>query len=160
MTDAGKAALYLRSILEELNLEQNMPTPILADNHGAIQLSNAQQPTKHTRHVDMKHFVILDWTQEDKIIYKPTPTQYNISDSISKPNDRTKHHEHNDLILGHHPPPYAPMVIATTTQKDQQNNTHNNTALSPRKETPQSEFLSVREGKSMEDTYDTSESRT
>eukprot|EP00934_Nitzschia_sp_Nitz4_P000755 Nitzschia sp. Nitz4//scaffold72_size95085//6004//8247//NITZ4_004742-RA/size95085-processed-gene-0.2-mRNA-1//1//CDS//3329557321//755//frame0 len=121
MTDAGKTALYIRSLLEELNLEQLTPTPILADNHGAIQLSNAQQPTKHTRHVDMKHFVILDWTQEDKIHYKATPTQFNISDSISKPNPRTKHHEHFDIIMGKHPPHYVsrsppiPQSLSPTT---------------------------------------------
>jgi Reverse transcriptase (RNA-dependent DNA polymerase) len=35
MTDAGKAALYLRSILEELQLEQLCPTNIKVDNRGA-----------------------------------------------------------------------------------------------------------------------------
>ena len=45
MTDAGKAALYLRWILEELNIIQTKPTPILADNAGAIALCNAQKPT-------------------------------------------------------------------------------------------------------------------
>jgi hypothetical protein len=44
MTDAGKAALYLRSILEELHLEQLTPTKIAVDNRGARQLTNAQQP--------------------------------------------------------------------------------------------------------------------
>jgi hypothetical protein len=43
MTDAGKAALYLYSILEELHLEQLHPTKIAVDNHGALQLTNAQQ---------------------------------------------------------------------------------------------------------------------
>jgi hypothetical protein len=49
MTDAGKAALYIRSILEELHLEQLQPTTKIAvDNRGARQLTNAQQPTKWT----------------------------------------------------------------------------------------------------------------
>jgi hypothetical protein len=46
MTDAGKPALYLGSILEELNLEQLHPTGILVDNKGARQLTNTQQPTR------------------------------------------------------------------------------------------------------------------
>ena len=45
MVDAGKAALYLCSMLEELDLEQTLPTEILADNRGALQMANAQQPT-------------------------------------------------------------------------------------------------------------------
>jgi hypothetical protein len=59
MTDAGKAALYIRSILEEILIEQILPTQIAVDNRGARQITNAQQPTKRTRHVDMKEFVIL-----------------------------------------------------------------------------------------------------
>jgi hypothetical protein len=35
MADAGKAALYIRSILEELKLEQVLPTQIPVDNRGA-----------------------------------------------------------------------------------------------------------------------------
>ena len=36
MTDAGKAALYLRWIMEELQIYQTKPTPIIADNHDAV----------------------------------------------------------------------------------------------------------------------------
>ena len=35
MTDAGKVALYLRSILEEIGIDQILPTEILADNCGS-----------------------------------------------------------------------------------------------------------------------------
>jgi hypothetical protein len=42
MTNAGKAALYLRPILEELHLEQLHPTKIAVDSRGAQQLTNAQ----------------------------------------------------------------------------------------------------------------------
>jgi hypothetical protein len=38
------------------------PTPILADNQGEVGLANAHQPTRITRHVEMKHFIILKWT--------------------------------------------------------------------------------------------------
>jgi hypothetical protein len=65
MTDAGKAALYIQSIMEELQLEQILPTQIAVNNCSAQQMTNAQQPTRHTRHVDMKEFVILQWTEED-----------------------------------------------------------------------------------------------
>ena len=57
MADAGKAALYLRWILEEIGLIQIDPTPICADNLGAIHMANAQKPTRRTRHVKMKHFI-------------------------------------------------------------------------------------------------------
>jgi hypothetical protein len=54
MTDSGKAALYIRSILEAIQIEQILPTQIAVNNRGARQMTNAQQPTKRTRHVDIK----------------------------------------------------------------------------------------------------------
>jgi hypothetical protein len=59
MADAGKAALYLEWILEELGIiMDNKPKPILADNQGAVRLANAHQPTRRTRNVKMEHFII------------------------------------------------------------------------------------------------------
>jgi hypothetical protein len=51
MTDAGKAALCLCSILDQLGIWQIMPTEILANNHGARQLSKytSTNPTHPTR---------------------------------------------------------------------------------------------------------------
>jgi hypothetical protein len=107
MTDAGKAALYLRSILEELNLEQLCPTDIKVDNRGARQLTNAQQPSRRTRHIDMRDFCILQWTEEELILFTDIPTAYNVSDSISKPTGRTKFYEHMDIMMGRRKPTYA-----------------------------------------------------
>ena len=94
MADAGKAALYLRWILEELGIIQPTPTPIIADNHGAVRMANAHQPTRRTRHVEMKHFVILQWTDDEFINFVETRSNENYSDSLSKPTGRTKFYEH------------------------------------------------------------------
>jgi hypothetical protein len=107
MTDAGKAALYLRSILEELHLEQLHPTKIAVDNRGARQLTNAQQPTKRTRHIDMRDFCILQWTEEEQILYSDIPSAYNVSDSLSKPTGRIKFYEQMDILMGRRRPSYA-----------------------------------------------------
>jgi hypothetical protein len=115
MTDAGKAALYLRSILEELGLDQILPTEILADNRGARQLSNAHQPTRRTRHVDMKQFVILQWTEEERIHYSEVSSNNNFSDSLTKPTGRVKFYEHNDIMMGRRRPIYVKALNAFTT---------------------------------------------
>ena len=73
MTDAGKAALYIRWILEEIGLMQVDPTPILADNSGAIAIANAQKTTQRTRHVDIRAFIILQWTGNKFINFVQTP---------------------------------------------------------------------------------------
>ena len=59
MANAGKAALYLRSLLSDMGFTQEFPTEIQADNGGAMQMATTQQPTHQTRHIDMKQFVIL-----------------------------------------------------------------------------------------------------
>ena len=61
MVDAGKVALYLRWMLEEIGIIMDAPTDhqFLADNQGAVRLANAQQPTRRTQHVEVKHFIIL-----------------------------------------------------------------------------------------------------
>ena len=77
IADAGKAALYIRWILTELQQEVDTATPIKttendgiprnildpttikADNAGAVKIASAQQPTSRLRHVEMKYFAIL-----------------------------------------------------------------------------------------------------
>ena len=58
--EAGKMALYLRSILNELGFPQYIPMIIYADNMGALFMATADQPTKQTRHMDTKLFVLQD----------------------------------------------------------------------------------------------------
>ena len=107
MTDAGKTAIYLRSILEEVSLEQLEPTEIEVDNRGARQLANAQQPTRRTRHIDMKDFVILQWTEEEKIKFVDVKSEYNAADAVSKPTGRTKFHTFKDILMGRRRPDYV-----------------------------------------------------
>ena len=80
--DAGKAILYVRSILDEIGIPQNEATTLFIDNNGALLMGNAQQPTKRTRHMDIKHFSLLDWIE-------------------------LLHYRHTDYILGKSIPSYA-----------------------------------------------------
>ena len=107
MADAGKAALYIRWILEEIGLIQIDPTPICADNQGAIYMANAHKPTRRTRHVEVKNFVILQWTDDDYIDFVETPTRNMHSNSLSKVTDRTKFYEHMDVLMGRRKPQYT-----------------------------------------------------
>ena len=99
MADAGKTALYIRWILEEIGLIQVDPTPICADNQGAIYMANSQKPTRRTQHVEVKNFIILQWTEDDYINFMEAPTRNMHSDSLSKVTDRTKFYEHVDVLM-------------------------------------------------------------
>jgi hypothetical protein len=76
------------------------PTPILADKQGAVRLANAQQPTRRTQCVEMKHFILLQWTDDKFIDFVDTLTDENYSDSLSNPTGRTKFYEHTDVFMG------------------------------------------------------------
>jgi hypothetical protein len=116
MVDAGKAAVYLRWILEEIGIIMKAPTPILADNQGAVKLANAHQPTRRTRHVEMKHFIILQWTDDKFIDFVHTSTDENYSDSLSKPTGRTKFYEHTDVFMGRRKPAYTWYIDHSNTK--------------------------------------------
>ena len=67
----GKAILYIRSILDDINIPQEEATTLFIDNNGALLMANAQQPTRRTRHMDIKHFALTDWVERDLLIMKP-----------------------------------------------------------------------------------------
>ena len=131
MTEAGKAALYIRSILEEMGYQQQEPTIIQADNKGARQLSNAQQPTRRTRHVEIKELIILHWVETDQIKFEQVPTEFNPSDALTKATGRIKFHAHFDILLGKHPPQYIkntrkiPTKIHTEEKSSKEIHIHN-----------------------------------
>jgi hypothetical protein len=62
-SDTGKAAIYLRTILADLGFVQDNPTRLLIDNTGAVFMVDAKAPTKRTRHVDIRYFALLEWSQ-------------------------------------------------------------------------------------------------
>ena len=105
--DAAKAILYIRSILDEINISQDEATTLYIDNNGALLMANAQQPTRRTRHMDIKHFAILDWVERDLVVMKRINTTDNYADSMTKSLGRQLHYRHNDYILGKIVPAYA-----------------------------------------------------
>ena len=55
----------------------------------------------------MKHFVILQWTDDKFINFVDTKTQNQATDSLSKPKDQTKFYEHMDVLMGHRKPKFT-----------------------------------------------------
>ena len=112
--DAGKAILYVRSILNEINLPQDQASTLFIDNEGALMMGNAQQPTRRTRHMDIKKFALIDWVEKDLVIMKRVTTKDNYSDQMTKALGRILHYRHNDYILGKHKPAY---VVSSKSDK-------------------------------------------
>jgi hypothetical protein len=98
--DAGKSTLYLRCILQELRVEQLSPTVTCGDNNGTRLMTNTQQPTRRTRHVELKQFAVLRWVEDEHIVFGGIGTAYNNSDLLTKQTGRSKFHQHHDLFMG------------------------------------------------------------
>jgi hypothetical protein len=73
-SDAGKHALYLRSLLTDLGFNQSDPTTLLIDYTGAVFMVKAQAPTRRTRHVDIRYFALLQWSDTGQLKAKAIPT--------------------------------------------------------------------------------------
>ena len=117
-SDAGKYALYLRSILTDLGYDQSDPTTLLIDNTGAVFMVEAQAPTRRTRHVDIRYFALLQWSKTGQLKATSIPTATNISDSMTKPTGRIKFHQHADIFMGRLPPHYVPQAALRAFSAD------------------------------------------
>jgi hypothetical protein len=63
--EVGKYILYVLSILEQIGISQQHTTVLYKDNQGLLLTTNAQQPAKHTRHMDIKNFILQEWVESD-----------------------------------------------------------------------------------------------
>ena len=82
--DAAKVVLYIRSILDEINIPQDEATTLFIDNNGVLLMVNAQKPTHRICHMDIEHFALLDWVQRELVIMKQINTTDNHADSMTK----------------------------------------------------------------------------
>ena len=106
-SEAGKLSLYLRSILTQLGLEPDNATTLYKDNAAAIAMANAQRPTCRTRHLDIKHFALLDWTETDQIILSSISTHDNPSDCMTNVLGPQLFSRHSTTLLVKRKPAYC-----------------------------------------------------
>jgi deoxyuridine 5'-triphosphate nucleotidohydrolase len=106
-SEAGKYILYIRTILKEIGLPQQMATVLYEDNQGALLMANAQQPTKRTRHVETRHFAIQEWVERDLLTLLRIATNDNYSDVLTKATGRILFYRHMNYIMGKIRPSYV-----------------------------------------------------
>ena len=106
-TEAGKAILYIRTILEELNISQKDATILHVDNNGALNMANQRQPTKSTRHMELKQFAIQQWVEKDLLYLRRITTSDNYADAMTKQLGRIKFILHFNYIMGRLRPAFA-----------------------------------------------------
>ena len=105
--EAGKIALYLRSMLQDLGIPQTDATPLYEDNAAAVAMANASRPTRRTRHMDIKHFALLDWVSTDQLILSAISTHDNPADDLTKSLGPQLFPPHTATLLGKRQPSYC-----------------------------------------------------
>ena len=107
---AGKIALFVRSILYDLDVPQEAETLLYEEHEGCIGMGNAQKPTTRTRHMDVRYFALAEWIERDLLHLARVDTQSNVADNFTKALTHILFHRHADVTLGHIPPSYSPLA--------------------------------------------------
>ena len=105
--EAAKIILYIRSILDDINIRQDSATTLFEDNQGALLMANSGQPTKRTRHMDTKHFALQQWVDQDLLSLEWIDTADNESDGMTKNLGRTLFYRHMEYLMGKIVPEYV-----------------------------------------------------
>ena len=85
LTAACKKCLIFRALLSELGFPQPGPTTCFEDNKSAINLANAPEITRHSRHIFVRHHYIRDLVQQGLIVIEYLPTTSMTADLLTKP---------------------------------------------------------------------------
>ena len=78
-------------------------------------MANSGQPTKRTRHMDIKYFALQNWCETDLIKLQQITTQHNISDAFTKNLGRIKFYQQTDVLMGRRVPIYSPIFKPPAT---------------------------------------------
>jgi hypothetical protein len=114
--ELGKALLYVRSILWDLDVPQEAASRLYEDNDACTAMANAQKPTSRTRHMDIRYHVLCEWVERDLIVLERVDTTINEADHFTKLLSRVLFHRHIDYIMRHVPPEYSPAHARSTGQ--------------------------------------------
>jgi hypothetical protein len=97
MTEAVKEALWVRSAMKELCDQGNGPLTVFCDNQSAIAMTDKQNFSNKTKHVDVKFHFVRDMVKKEELELKYIATDVNIADLMTKPLGRVKMEQLREL---------------------------------------------------------------
>ena len=95
MSECARTVKWVKMLLEhDFHEKLDGQTRIFCDNMGAIEI--AHNPTHHFRskHIDVKFHHVRDLIEEGEIELKYVASDLNVADIMTKPLNKTKHHNH------------------------------------------------------------------
>lgn len=91
MSEATKEAIYLKSLLDELDMDEYANVIINVDNQSAQSLANNPMFHARTKHIDIKYHFIRDAVCNKLIHLKHVSSEEMIADVLTKPLVRVNH---------------------------------------------------------------------
>jgi len=82
--NATKEAVWLRTLLTELDFPPTTATVIFADNQGCIALANNPVSHSHAKHIDIRHHFIWECIEQHEVELKYVSTKDMLADVFTK----------------------------------------------------------------------------
>jgi len=83
--EAVREALWLKSLLESLNINLKQPITIFEDNQGSISIANNPSCHKRSKHIGIKYHFSREQVENKLIRLEYISTDHQLADILSKP---------------------------------------------------------------------------
>ena len=85
--------IYLRKLMEHLDMETANPLPLLIDNKGVVDFSRDPMSTTTMKHVRRRHFFVREAQEGGEVYVLPVESARNVADVLTKVVGAPRYHE-------------------------------------------------------------------
>ena len=78
-----KEVVWMRHLLENLEVTQDLPTKVLSDNQSAIRLAKNPEQHNRTKHIDIRHHYVREKVHKKVIELNCVPSDQQIADIVT-----------------------------------------------------------------------------
>ena len=90
LSETCKEAIWLRNLLEDMNLKQQEPTVVFEDNQSCLRLVEDGRYSFRTKHIDTKKYFVKQYVDDNQIKCVYCPSEDMLADMLTKPLNSTK----------------------------------------------------------------------
>src|SRR5271170_4737874 len=92
LSDASRQLAWIRNFLEEIDMEIEGPTPLCADNQGAIFLAVNPAHDRRTKHIDTRYHFVREFIEGGNATLYHVGTNQMVADILTKSLPFEKHY--------------------------------------------------------------------
>mgnify|MGYP002654744487 CR=1 FL=1 len=85
ITETCKELMWIKSVIQELNVSQKTPITVMTDSQSCIALIENQKFSNRSKHIDTKYHFFRDHVVNKKISLKYVSSGENVADLMTKP---------------------------------------------------------------------------